>query len=105
MRNSLHSSKPRWSRKVMEQMGVDVNDVQEAYNDLLIKEGLGVGDYGFTGTPNYDLLQASDEYMVNPLRTHDTPYNIKGKSPARAGGFVDPLACSSSSGPCALGSR
>ena len=79
MRNSLHSSKPRWSRKVMEQMGVDFNDVQEAYNDLLIKEGMGVGDYGFTGAPNYNLLQASDEYMVNPLRTHDTPYNIKGK--------------------------
>ena len=78
MRNSLHSSKPRWSRKVMEQMGVDFNDVQEAYNDLLIKEGMGVGDYGFTGAPNYNLLQASDEYMVNPLRTHDTPYNIKG---------------------------
>jgi len=78
MRNSLHSSAPRWDPNVMEQMGVDFNDVQEAYNELLIREGLGVGDYGFTGDPDYELLQASDEYMVNPLRSQDRPRNIKG---------------------------
>lgn len=60
-RNVLHGSSPRWPVEIMRRLNITSSDLQDAYDKILEREGLGLDL-----RPDNPQAIAMDEYMVQP---------------------------------------
>lgn len=80
LRNVLHGSSPRWPVEIMRRLNVTDSDLQDAYNRILEREGLGLDL-----RPDNPQAIAMDEYMVKPVsRTGYVSDPEAGLNPDRA---------------------